>query len=75
MQRDPLLRQDPKENSKDPGKRWEQYTFEGPVVANLATLEALRVDILQQEKELLEVLNNRVAGKIDIIVDSIVAIS
>ncbi|MDW3651108.1 MAG: GldM family protein [Bacteroidia bacterium] len=75
MQRNPLLRQDPKESSKDPGKRWEQYTFEGPVVANLATLEALRVDVLQQEKELLEVLNNRIAGKINIIVDSIVAIS
>ncbi|MEM6801015.1 MAG: GldM family protein [Bacteroidota bacterium] len=74
MKQAPILRKDPN-SRKDPGKRWEQYTFEGPVVANLATLEALRVDILQQEKELLEVLNNRIAAKVDIIVDEIVAIS
>ena len=38
------------------GKRWEQYNFEGPVMANMATLEALKVESLQEEKRLLDLL-------------------
>mgnify|MGYP006268180859 CR=1 FL=1 len=40
-------------------KTWEKYTFDGPVVANMAMLEALKVDIFEKEKELLELLNER----------------
>lgn len=74
LKKTPALRADPK-SKKDPGKRWEQYTFEGPVVANLATLEALRVDVLQQEKGLLEMLNSRIGSKPKIVFDEVVAIS
>jgi gliding motility-associated protein GldM len=40
-------------------KSWEQYTFDGPVVANMAMLEALKVDVLEKQKELLTLLNER----------------
>lgn len=43
----------------DKAKRWEEYTFEGPVVANLASLEALKIDVYGQEKELMDLLNTR----------------
>lgn len=43
----------------DPGKQWEQHTFEGPVVANVAILEALKMDIRQEEKRLLDLLSQR----------------
>lgn len=61
-------------NSNDPNKRWEQYTFEGPVMANLATLEAIKIDVLRQEKELLDLLNTRLRGY-KFIPDKIQAIS
>lgn len=38
---------------------WEQHTFDGPVVANLATLEALKIDVYRQEKKLIDLLNTR----------------
>ncbi|GAB4404176.1 MAG: hypothetical protein OHK0039_04220 [Bacteroidia bacterium] len=40
-------------------KSWERYTFEGPAIANIATLEALKLDIYEQEKQLLNLLNER----------------
>jgi gliding motility-associated protein GldM len=40
-------------------KSWEKHTFDGPVVANMAMLEALKVDIFEKEKELLDLLNER----------------
>ncbi|MEM7659647.1 MAG: hypothetical protein AAF399_26270, partial [Bacteroidota bacterium] len=40
-------------------KSWERYTFEGPAIANVATLEAMKLDIYEQEKDLLNLLNNR----------------
>lgn len=43
----------------DPGRRWEGQTFGGPVIANLASLEALKVDVLRREKELFDLFNTR----------------
>ncbi len=43
----------------DPEKRWEESTFEGPVVGNLATLEALKLDVYRRQKELLDLFNLR----------------
>lgn len=40
-------------------KTWELYTFEGPVVANTAALEALKLDVLEKQKMLLDLLNER----------------
>jgi len=53
-----LLTQDP-HNPLDPGERWEGHTFEGPVIANLATLEALKANVYRREKELLDRFNTR----------------
>lgn len=51
--------QDPAGEREDPHKRWEQYTFEGPVMANMATLEAMKIEVLRAEKQLLDLLNTR----------------
>lgn len=66
--------QDPADVSDDPGKRWEQYTFEGPVLANMATLEAFKVDLFREEKRLLDLLNNRL-GVHSFVVDTIIPIT
>ncbi len=55
---EPTLTQDP-QSTLDPGKRWEESTFEGPVVGNLATLEALKLEIYRRQQSLLELLNTR----------------
>ena len=50
------------EDREQPGgeiKTWERYTFDAPVVANMAMLEALKVDVFEKEKELLDLLNQR----------------
>lgn len=65
---------DPAESSEDENKRWEQYTFEGPVIGNMASLEALKIDVLREEKKLLELLNTRLGGHI-FIPDKAIAIS
>ncbi|MEO1448193.1 MAG: hypothetical protein AAFV07_01630 [Bacteroidota bacterium] len=62
------------QKSKDPGKRWEQYTFEGPVVANMATLEGMKIDIFRREKQLLDLLNTRLGINI-FVPDTVVPIS
>lgn len=64
---------DPAENPEDPGKRWEQHTFEGPVLANLATLEALRLEVLRRQQAALEKLGERV-GVRQIVVDTMMPI-
>ncbi|RMG19219.1 MAG: hypothetical protein D6730_21945 [Bacteroidetes bacterium] len=58
LRKAPRRVQDPT-TSTDEGKRWEQYSFEGPVVANMATLEALKIEVFREEKQLLELLNER----------------
>ncbi|MDP5171932.1 MAG: hypothetical protein NWR72_16905 [Bacteroidia bacterium] len=40
-------------------KTWERYTFEGPVIANMATLEAIKLDVYEKQKLLLNILNER----------------
>jgi gliding motility-associated protein GldM len=56
----PKILKDPEAAGReDKARRWEQHTFDGPVVANLATLEALKIDVYRQEKELLDLLNTR----------------
>jgi len=73
LQKRPVLQEDPK-GGEDPDKRWEQATFEGPVVANMATLEAMKVDIYREEKDLLDLLNTRLG--VDIFVpDTVMPIS
>lgn len=64
---------DPVSNPEDPGKRWEQHTFEGPVLANLATLEALRLEVLRRQQAALEKLGERV-GVRQIVVDTMMPI-
>ncbi|GAB4422913.1 MAG: gliding motility protein GldM [Bacteroidia bacterium] len=71
---EPLRMQDPTGNREDPGKRWEQYTFEGPVTANMATLEALRIEVLRQERRLLDLLSTRL-GINTFTPDKVVAVS
>ncbi len=56
-----ILIQDPDKGDSHDGtkKTWERYTFEGPLIANLATLEALKLDVYEAEKSLLDLLNGR----------------
>ncbi len=54
-------------------KSWEKYTFDGPVMANLAMLEALKLDVYEQQKSLLDLLNGRL-GVATFKVDKVVAI-
>jgi len=54
-------------------KTWERYTFEGPAVANLATLEALKLDVYESEKGLLNLLNERL-GVATFKADSVIAL-
>lgn len=56
-----LLTVDPKSELLQDGgsKTWELYTFEGPVVANTANLEAIKLDIYEKQKKLLDRFNER----------------
>lgn len=72
LQKELVLLPDPGRRS-DPDERWEEYTFEGPVSANLATLEAMKADILRREKEVLDILNTRLGGRV-FVVDKLVPI-
>lgn len=69
----PFEVKDPVASPDDPGKRWEQHTFEGPVLANLATLEALRLEVLRRQQAALEKLGERV-GVRQIVVDTMMPI-
>ncbi|MEL7342070.1 MAG: hypothetical protein AAGM67_16430, partial [Bacteroidota bacterium] len=66
------LLQDTLGTDGDP-KSWERYTFDAPVVANMAILEALKLDIYEKQKELLDLLNNRL-GVATFKVDKVVPI-
>jgi gliding motility-associated protein GldM len=68
-----MLTQDPA-SQLDPGKRWEAYTFDGPVIANLATLEALKVDVYRREKGLLDLFNTRLGVNV-FVPDTVIPIS
>ncbi|MEO0895276.1 MAG: GldM family protein [Bacteroidota bacterium] len=54
--------QDPENNLAEGRKSWEQKTFEGPVVANMATLEAMKLEVWQEEKDLLDILSVRLGA-------------
>ncbi|MFK7924869.1 MAG: hypothetical protein AB8H47_23115 [Bacteroidia bacterium] len=54
-------------------KSWERYTFDAPVIANMAVLEALKLDVYEKQKELLDLLNGRL-GVATFKVDKVVAI-
>ncbi|MDX2282921.1 MAG: GldM family protein [Bacteroidia bacterium] len=43
-------------------KTWERYIFEGPLTANLAILESMKLDVYEKEKKLLDLLNTRVGA-------------
>ncbi|MFK7971987.1 MAG: hypothetical protein AB8F95_16590 [Bacteroidia bacterium] len=70
----PALVTDPAPRGDNPAKTWERHTFEGPVAANLATLEALKLDVFRQEQKLLELLNGRL-GVNKYEADSLIAIN
>lgn len=55
-------------------KNWERFTFEGPVIANMATLEAMKLDVYEKEKILLDLLNTRL-GVATFKADKVVAIN
>lgn len=71
---EPDLTQNPPKRADEPAKSWEQHTFEGPVAANLATLESLKMDVYRQEQKLLELLNGRL-GANTFVADSLIAIN
>ncbi|MEM6764507.1 MAG: hypothetical protein AAF655_06270, partial [Bacteroidota bacterium] len=48
-----------KEGKGGKKKSWERFTFDGPVVGNLAILEALKMDVYEEQKKLLDLLNGR----------------
>lgn len=52
---------------------WEQYNFKGPVVANIAYLQALKSKVYAREKDLLNLLNERL-GVATFKVDKVVPI-
>jgi gliding motility-associated protein GldM len=65
--KDPKLKVEPRkyedpaegQDGKREKKSWERYTFEGPAIANMATLQALKQDVYEEEKKLLDLLNSR----------------
>lgn len=56
-------------------KSWERFTFDGPVIGNMATLEALKIDVLQRQQTLLDAYQARFSNDKLIVADSVVAIS
>lgn len=70
----PGLTKNPPRRNEEPQKSWERHTFEGPVAANLATLESLKMDLYRQEQKLLELLNGRL-GASTYVADSLIAIN
>ena len=62
---------------RDPGKgrkSWERYTFEGPVIGNLAILESLKIDLYRQEEKLFELLQTRL-GRHKYVADTVIAVN
>ncbi len=69
----PVLILDPENTQDGEKKKWEFYTFEGPAIANMATLQALKQDVYEQEKTLLNLLNERL-GVATFKADKVIAI-
>ncbi|MEL6674058.1 MAG: GldM family protein [Bacteroidota bacterium] len=46
-------------SNDETAKSWEKKTFDGPVIANLAQLEALKMDVFDAEQKLLEKFGER----------------
>jgi len=69
----PLLKDPAKGVDGHSNKTWEKYTFDGPVVANLAILEALKFDIYRQEKDLFDIMNTRL-GVATFKIDKVIAV-
>ncbi|MEL7531870.1 MAG: hypothetical protein AAFN10_11205 [Bacteroidota bacterium] len=65
---------DPEPTEEDAGKRWEQYTFQGPVVGNLGVLESLKLEMYQEEKRLLDQLQTRLRDYV-FVPDKVMAIT
>ncbi|MEM9986973.1 MAG: hypothetical protein AAF804_17915, partial [Bacteroidota bacterium] len=63
-----------KQEADGENKTWEKYTFDAPVIANMAMLEALKVDVFEKEKELLDLLNQRL-GVAAFKADKVIAIN
>lgn len=55
-------------------KSWELYHFDGPVVANMAILEHLKQDLYSEQKEALDVINERL-GTVTFKIDKIIPIN
>lgn len=71
----PELTQNPVKKKDDPKNlSWERNTLEGPLISNLATLEALKIDVYRQEKKLLDLLNQRL-GVFKIVADKVIAVN
>jgi len=62
LEKEPRRLKDPEYGLTDARKSWEQKTWEGPVVANMATLEALKLEVWQEEKNLLDILSVRLGA-------------
>ncbi|MCI4671075.1 MAG: hypothetical protein MRZ79_23255 [Bacteroidia bacterium] len=72
------LAKDPEETLDGEAKTWERYTFHNPVVANLALLEALKLDILKKEKQTLDIINTRLGVntfEVDSVIGDFAAVS
>lgn len=61
------------EPNKEYNESWEQHNFKGPVVANIAYLQALKSKVFAREKDLLNLLNERL-GVATFKVDKVVPI-
>jgi len=55
-------------------KTWEMYHFDGPVIGNVALLEAFKSDIYQEQKKLLDFLNGRIGVEV-FVADKVVAVN
>jgi gliding motility-associated protein GldM len=69
------LTADPSEEVTQDGvkKTWERYTFEGPLVANVAMLQSFKTDVYEKEKRLLDLFNSRL-GVATFKADKVIAI-
>lgn len=71
----PHLLEDPPKGFAKTRKSWEQSTFEGPVIANITSLEAFKLEVYRREKEVLDVLNVRLGAPQPFQPDTIVPIT
>ena len=55
-------------------KSWEIYNFDAPVVANMTFLESLKLDVYEEQKKLMDVLEGRL-GKVVFQADKVLGFS